>query len=86
MTPVVFYVICWTRYRTDGRTKRRLYASPFGEHKKVACITNKESRLEEILCVPTCAFEDITSVSSLPTGVVKTKQCCIYSHIGALNV
>ena len=30
-----FKVICRTRYRTDGQTKRRLYASPFWEHKNM---------------------------------------------------
>ena len=30
-----FQVICRTRYRKDGQTKRQLYAFPFGEHKNV---------------------------------------------------
>ena len=30
--PTVVLVICQTRYRTNGWTKQRLYASPFGEH------------------------------------------------------
>ena len=33
-------VIWWTRYRTDRRTKRRLYASPLGEHKNIIISTN----------------------------------------------
>jgi len=36
MPTVVLKVICRTRYRTDGRTKQRLYASPFvSENKNV---------------------------------------------------
>ena len=33
-----FKVICPTWYRTDGWTKRRLYASPFWEHNKIGQI------------------------------------------------
>jgi len=38
MATVVFKVICQTRFcegRTGRRTKRRLYASPFGENIKI---------------------------------------------------
>jgi len=33
MATVVFKLFAEQRFVTDGRTKRRLYASPFREHK-----------------------------------------------------
>ena len=32
MPTVVLKLFARPRFRTDGRTKRRIYASPFGEH------------------------------------------------------
>ena len=65
-----FKVICRTRYRMDGQTKRRLYASPFGEHKKELIIVYVyESQWQNSLKLPSIK-------TTIIIKSIRSHQCC----------
>ena len=62
-----FKVLCWTRCRTDGQTKGRLYVSPFGEHKNAISF-------HKICAVKLLAFIGVNSFTK-KTNSKKLYEC-----------
>ena len=87
-----FKVIWQTRYRTDGRTKRGIYASTFGEHKKRIRIMCNYVPLWSMVSMYCCRDLGDTVNTSSSRWAIKVGEntsdrcsclCIVWSNTGA---